>query len=101
MIITLHTCLCSAATVVVNDDHLAHLFVLCCYCCCRRVACKASCATRTAVVAQAAAGKYDYDLVIVGCGVGGHGAALHAVEQVGSCNIGPQALTAAGLQAGN
>lgn len=21
---------------------------------------------------------YDYDLIIVGCGVGGHGAALHA-----------------------
>jgi hypothetical protein len=30
-----------------------------------------------------AAGGYDYDLVIIGCGVGGHGAALHAVEQVG------------------
>jgi dihydrolipoamide dehydrogenase len=26
------------------------------------------------------AAKYDYDLVIGGCGVGGHGAALHAVE---------------------
>lgn len=25
--------------------------------------------------------EYDYDLVIIGCGVGGHGAALHAVEQ--------------------
>lgn len=25
---------------------------------------------------------FDYDLVIIGCGVGGHGAALHAVEQV-------------------
>ena len=25
---------------------------------------------------------YDYDLVIIGCGVGGHGAALHAVECV-------------------
>ena len=23
---------------------------------------------------------YDYDLAIIGCGVGGHGAALHAVE---------------------
>lgn len=23
---------------------------------------------------------YDYDLIIIGCGVGGHGAALHAVE---------------------
>jgi len=27
-------------------------------------------------------GQYDYDLVIIGAGVGGHGAALHAVEQV-------------------
>ena len=33
---------------------------------------------RSAAVCMAA--KYDYDLVIVGCGVGGHGAALHAVE---------------------
>lgn len=24
---------------------------------------------------------FDYDLVIIGAGVGGHGAALHAVEQ--------------------
>lgn len=39
---------------------------------------------RASVVAQAGAGgqKFDYDLVIIGCGVGGHGAALHAVEQV-------------------
>ncbi len=29
----------------------------------------------------AAGGQYDYDLVIIGCGVGGHGAALHAVEK--------------------
>jgi len=29
----------------------------------------------------AGSGKFDYDLVIIGCGVGGHGAALHAVEQ--------------------
>ncbi|GIL73815.1 hypothetical protein Vretimale_5326 [Volvox reticuliferus] len=37
--------------------------------------------TRSAVLAQAASGdKFDYDLVIIGCGVGGHGAALHAVE---------------------
>ena len=27
-----------------------------------------------------AAHDYDYDLVIIGAGVGGHGAALHAVE---------------------
>ena len=45
------------------------------------MATKKSRATRIAVVAQAGA-KYDYDLVIIGCGVGGHGAALHAVEQV-------------------
>ncbi|KAK9810848.1 hypothetical protein WJX73_001865 [Symbiochloris irregularis] len=30
--------------------------------------------------AAKAGGKYDYDLLIIGCGVGGHGAALHAVE---------------------
>ena len=27
-----------------------------------------------------AAGGYDYDLVIIGAGVGGHGAAMHAVD---------------------
>ncbi len=32
-------------------------------------------------LAQAKA-SYDYDLLIIGCGVGGHGAALHAVESV-------------------
>lgn len=37
------------------------------------------------VLVQAASGNgknFDYDLVIIGCGVGGHGAALHAVECV-------------------
>ncbi|KAK9916992.1 hypothetical protein WJX75_009601 [Coccomyxa subellipsoidea] len=34
---------------------------------------------RALTVAQAKK-DYDYDLVIIGCGVGGHGAALHAVE---------------------
>lgn len=31
---------------------------------------------------------FDYDLVIIGAGVGGHGAALHAVEKVNliACN---------------
>eukprot|EP00746_Dinoflagellata_sp_MGD_P120249 gnl/MRDRNA2_/MRDRNA2_55859_c0_seq1.p1 gnl/MRDRNA2_/MRDRNA2_55859_c0~~gnl/MRDRNA2_/MRDRNA2_55859_c0_seq1.p1 ORF type:complete len:546 (-),score=106.94 gnl/MRDRNA2_/MRDRNA2_55859_c0_seq1:193-1830(-) len=29
---------------------------------------------------QAASHTYDYDLLIIGCGVGGHGAALHAVD---------------------
>jgi len=29
----------------------------------------------------AASGDYDYDVLIIGCGVGGHGAALHAVQQ--------------------
>eukprot|EP00892_Ulva_mutabilis_P006293 jgi/Ulvmu1/4035/UM019_0012.1 len=33
------------------------------------------------VASAAVTGVYDYDLVIIGCGVGGHGAALHAVEQ--------------------
>jgi dihydrolipoamide dehydrogenase len=27
-------------------------------------------------------GSFDYDLLIIGAGVGGHGAALHAVEKV-------------------
>ncbi|KAL5201939.1 hypothetical protein ABZP36_012891 [Zizania latifolia] len=44
-------------------------------------------AARRAVVARAAengaagSGGFDYDLVIIGAGVGGHGAALHAVEE--------------------
>lgn len=29
-----------------------------------------------------AAQQFDYDVVIIGAGVGGHGAALHAVEKV-------------------
>lgn len=29
-------------------------------------------------------GSFDYDLLIIGAGVGGHGAALHAVEKVRS-----------------
>jgi dihydrolipoamide dehydrogenase len=47
-------------------------------------------ARRSVVVAAtagngaAASGTFDYDLVIIGAGVGGHGAALHAVEKVGS-----------------
>jgi dihydrolipoamide dehydrogenase len=36
-------------------------------------------ASRALIRAQAV--KYDYDLIIIGCGVGGHGAALAAVEQ--------------------
>jgi aspartate oxidase len=32
--------------------------------------------------AVAGSGGFDYDLVIIGAGVGGHGAALHAVEEV-------------------
>lgn len=40
-------------------------------------------ATKAPAASKNAAGKsqYDYDLIIIGCGVGGHGAALHAVEQ--------------------
>lgn len=30
---------------------------------------------------------FDYDLIIIGAGVGGHGAALHAVEKVNSLLI--------------
>ena len=40
------------------------------------------CKPLRASVVAAASEKYDYDLVIIGCGVGGHGAALHAVEAV-------------------
>lgn len=50
--------------------------------CRQRVFARVSRGQRLSVVAQAAPAKYDYDLVIIGCGVGGHGAALHAVEQV-------------------
>lgn len=32
--------------------------------------------------AVAGSSGFDYDLVIIGAGVGGHGAALHAVEEV-------------------
>mmetsp|Transcript_8484 Transcript_8484/g.24316 ORF Transcript_8484/g.24316 Transcript_8484/m.24316 type:complete len:579 (-) Transcript_8484:1271-3007(-) len=48
-------------------------------------------ATSTRGSAVARAGKtadgYDYDLLIIGCGVGGHGAALHAVECGLKCGI--------------
>jgi len=38
--------------------------------------------TTTATQLQASkCGKYDFDVAIVGCGVGGHGAALHARAQ--------------------
>ena len=33
-------------------------------------------------VARPTRAGHDYDVIIIGCGVGGHGAALHAVEQV-------------------
>ena len=46
----------------------------------RTQTCRAS--RRAALAVSAMAGKFDYDLVIIGCGVGGHGAALHAVESV-------------------
>lgn len=39
--------------------------------------------TLAAVTDNGSTGKgFDYDLVIIGAGVGGHGAALHAVEKV-------------------
>lgn len=49
---------------------------------CRPAAARTRLPRAGAVVAQAADKAFDYDLVIIGCGVGGHGAALHAVEQV-------------------
>ncbi|KAK9823539.1 hypothetical protein WJX72_003553 [[Myrmecia] bisecta] len=39
-----------------------------------------ACRARAVSTFAQAGTKYDYDLVIIGCGVGGHGAALHAVE---------------------
>lgn len=45
----------------------------------RSAAAQAARRSATAPVALAAQ-KFDYDLIIIGCGVGGHGAALHAVE---------------------
>ena len=30
---------------------------------------------------------FDYDLLIIGAGVGGHGAALHAIESVSPCPL--------------
>lgn len=53
-----------------------------CHISCRHVICARPSAARASVVTQATDKKYDYDLVIIGCGVGGHGAALHAVESV-------------------
>lgn len=38
-------------------------------------------ASKNGSAASTPPSKFDYDLVIVGAGVGGHGAALHAVEQ--------------------
>ena len=38
-----------------------------------RLGAKASTMSRTLIMHD-----YDYDVIIVGCGVGGHGAALHA-----------------------
>lgn len=43
-------------------------------------------AAATAGNGAAGSGGFDYDLVIIGAGVGGHGAALHAVEKVGSAH---------------
>eukprot|EP00803_Ostreobium_quekettii_P009717 evm.model.scf_343.7 EVM.evm.TU.scf_343.7 scf_343:49724-51340(+) len=36
---------------------------------------------RRRLVGAWARGGHDYDVIVIGCGVGGHGAALHAVEQ--------------------
>ena len=43
---------------------------------------RSSTSSSASVACQAASSKaYDYDVCIIGCGVGGHGAALHAVQQ--------------------
>lgn len=41
---------------------------------------------------RAAGGDFDYDLIIIGAGVGGHGAALHAVEQASAYTNSPLPL---------
>jgi threonine dehydrogenase-like Zn-dependent dehydrogenase len=33
------------------------------------------------IVSMSSDGSFDYDVAIIGCGVGGHGAALHAKAQ--------------------
>ena len=40
----------------------------------------------------ASSGQYDYDLIIIGAGVGGHGAAIHAVDMVRICSVYLQTL---------
>ncbi|OEL21928.1 Dihydrolipoyl dehydrogenase 1, chloroplastic [Dichanthelium oligosanthes] len=49
-------------------------------------------AAATAGNGAAGSGGFDYDLVIIGAGVGGHGAALHAVEKVSSAGYDRQAV---------
>lgn len=49
-------------------------------------------AAATAGNGAAGSGGFDYDLVIIGAGVGGHGAALHAVEKVSSAHSALEAL---------
>ena len=41
-----------------------------------------------ALSANGSPSKFDYDLLIIGAGVGGHGAALHAVEKVSEEGLG-------------
>lgn len=54
----------------------------------------------SAAAAAASSGEYDYDLLIIGAGVGGHGAALHAVECVSCCGGWLAACLALGLLCG-
>jgi len=49
-------------------------------------------AAATAGNGAAGSGGFDYDLVIIGAGVGGHGAALHAVEKVSYAHAALQVL---------
>ena len=50
-------------------------------CAARRCAAAAAKRNSNSNSSNGAAASYDYDLLIIGCGVGGHGAALHAVER--------------------
>ena len=44
-------------------------------------------ASSNVITSNNSKGTFDYDVIIIGAGVGGHGAALHAVEKVSRTNI--------------
>ena len=44
-------------------------------------------ASNNVITNNSSNGTFDYDVIIIGAGVGGHGAALHAVEKVRRTSI--------------